>query len=236
MHLFKSYIPFILFAGMLAIVSCHNQTDDPDQIILKTRMDTVSYIIGLDYGDGIREEQIDANRLAVYKGISDGLRGKSLLSDSLKEMIIDDFNEELKHKIEEEGKAKMEEQKKAGKKFLEQNAKNEDVVVLPDGMQYKILKKGTGIQPGPQDSVLVHYRAMFTDRTVFDMSYDRGPAGIRLNSVIHGLSEGIQLMKEGAIYELYIPSGLAYGDKTFAGVIPAGSTLIYSIELIDIIE
>ena len=77
---------------------------------------------------------------------------------------------------------------------------------------------------------------MFVDRTVFDMSYDRGPAGIRLNAVIPGLSEGIQLMKPGAIYELFIPPELAYGDKTFANVIPGGSTLIYSIELIEIVN
>jgi len=112
----------------------------------------------------------------------------------------------------------------------------EGVNQLPNGLQYKILKEGMGNSPSETDSVNVHYRAMFIDRTVFDMSYDRGPAGIRINDVIEGLSKGIQLMKPGAIYELYIPPDLAYGDKNFANVIPPGSTLIYTIELIEIIK
>ena len=98
------------------------------------------------------------------------------------------------------------------------------------------MKEGTGPKPAETDSVIAHYRAMFITRDVFDMSYDRGPAGFKLNEVTKGLSQGIRLMKEGAIYELYIPPELAYGDQTFANVIPAGSTLIYSIELIEIIK
>jgi FKBP-type peptidyl-prolyl cis-trans isomerase len=225
---------FIIAAIMLS--SCDSARQDPDRIVLRNYMDTVSYIIGLDYGTGIREENIEANRLAIYKGLNDGLDGKSIISDSVKEAIIDEFNEELETKMEEESKQMMAKQKQEGRKFMEENAQQDGVVELPDGLQYKILKEGKGSQPGQQDSVLVHYRAMYTDRTVFDMSYDRGPAGIRLNNVIKGLSEGIQLMKEGAIYELYIPPELAYGDKNFAGVIPAGSTLVYSIELIEIVE
>ncbi len=116
------------------------------------------------------------------------------------------------------------------------NRTTEGVVELESGLQIKVMKEGAGKQPNPTDSVLVHYRAMFVDRAVFDMSYDRGPAGIRLNNVIPGLSEGILLMKPGAIYELFIPPKLAYGDKAFASVIPGGSTLIYSIELIEIVR
>lgn len=232
----KIKYPVFFFLVLIIAAGCRESLKETDKIRLETRMDTVSYIIGLDYGIGIREEKIDANRLAIYKGLVDGLEGSSVLPDSVKEAIIDEFNEELKARIEKEGREMLEQQRKAGENFLAENAEKEEVNVLPDGLQYKILKEGAGPSPGPQDSVLVHYRAMFTDRTVFDMSYDRGPAGIRLNSVIKGLSQGIQLMKEGAIYELYIPPELAYGDKTFAGVIPAGSTLIYSIELIEIVE
>jgi len=235
--MFKPVLHIIFFFMItLLVASCTDSVDNTDKIVLKTRMDTVSYIIGLDYGIGIREQSIEPNKLPIYKGISDGLEGKSVLSDSVKNAIIDEFNEELKAKIEKEGQENLKEQKAAGKKFLAENKTKEGVKVLPDGLQYKIMKEGTGPKPGPQDIVLVHYRAMFTDRSEFDMSYDRGPAGIRLNTVIPGLSEGIQLMKEGAIYELYIPPDLAYGDQTFAAIIPAGSTLIYSIELIKIID
>jgi FKBP-type peptidyl-prolyl cis-trans isomerase len=221
---------------VITISGCKSSVEDTGQIKLKTRMDTISYIIGYDYGQGIKDEKIDANHIMVYKGLVDGLKGESILSDSLKEKIVNDFNEELKLRIEDEGKKFLEQNKADGLEFMTENKFEEDVVVLVSGLQYKILREGQGRKPLPTDSVNVHYRAMFIDRTIFDMSYDRGPAGIRINEVIKGLSEGIQLMNEGAIFELYIPPELGYGDKTFANVIPAGSTLIYTIELIEIVK
>jgi len=218
------------------MAGCGSDLENTDQIVLETRMDTISYIIGLDYGIGIREENIEASERAVYKGLVDGLNDRSILPDSVKDALIDTFNEELKVKLEAEGKRFLEQNKKEGQEFLDKNRKKEDVMELPSGLQYKILKEGKGQRPSENDSVSLHYRAMFIDRTVFDMSYDRGPAGIRLNSVIKGLSEGVQMMREGAIYELYIPPELAYGEKTFASTIPAGSTLIYTVELIEVIK
>lgn len=215
---------------------CSSPDEKMNTIQLESRIDTISYIIGYDYGVGISEESIEVNKLVVFKGLSDGLAGKSVLPDSIKNAIIDAFNEELKLKLEEEGKRFLEQNKLEGLKFIEENIDKEGVVVLPSGLQYKILKEGTGNRPIESDSVLVHYRAMFIDRDVFDMSYDRGAAGLKINTVIKGLSEGLKLMKEGAIFELYIPPELAYGDVTFANVIPAGSTLIYSIELIEIVQ
>ncbi|MCB2221198.1 MAG: FKBP-type peptidyl-prolyl cis-trans isomerase [Bacteroidetes bacterium] len=225
----------ILFS-LLWLVSCMDQGVNTDKVTLDNRMDTISYIIGLDYGIGIHEEQIDANREAIYKGISDGLDGTSVLPDSVKEAIIKAFDSELKKKLAEEQKQVLEQNKLEGMKFMEENIDREGVKELASGLQYKVLKEGTGLKPQAVDSVRVHYRAMFINRDVFDMSYDRGPAGIRLNEVIPGLSEGIQQMREGAIYELYIPPKLAYGDKPIANVIPPGSTLIYSIELIEIVK
>lgn len=232
----KLVIQIIGFLSLVVFTQCASQLEDTDKIELKSRMDTISYIIGLDYGIGIKDEQIDANELMVYKGLIDGLNGKSILSDSIKNKIVDEFNEELKGKLEEEGKKFLEKNKEDGTAFLLENKYEEGVVELPSGLQYKILKPGEGPKPLAGDSVNVHYRAMFIDRTVFDMSYDRGPAGIRVNTVIKGLSEGIQQMNTGAIYELYIPYTLAYGEQTFANVIPAGSALIYSIELIEIVK
>ncbi len=230
-----SILPLAILSGLM-VASCTSPLEKTDDIPLVTRMDTISYIIGLDYGAGIREERIDANKLAVYKGLADGLAGTSVLPDSIKDAIIDEFNDELKKRMEEEGKRFLEKNKMEGMKFLEENIDAEGVVELPSGLQYKILKEGTGPKPSATDSVLVHYRAMFINRDVFDMSYDRGPAGIKINTGIKGLSEGLQLIPEGGIYELYIPAELAYGDVTFANVIPAGSTLIYTVEMIKIIK
>ncbi|MCD4665574.1 MAG: FKBP-type peptidyl-prolyl cis-trans isomerase [Bacteroidales bacterium] len=232
----KKLISIIVITGMLVVIGCNSDLNGPQEAQLKTRMDTISYIIGLDYGIGVREERIDANPLAVYKGFVDGLNDTSVLLDSVKNLIIDEFNEELKVQREGEAKRFLDKNKEDGEVFMDYNLGEDGIIQLSSGLQYKILKEGRGLSPSKSDSVNVHYRAMFVDRTVFDMSYDRGPAGIRINNVINGLSEGIQLMKPGAIYELYIPPGLAYGDQNFANVIPPGSTLIYTIELIEIIK
>jgi len=224
--------------GILSILvlasACSQKPQNPADIVLASRMDTISYIIGLDYGTSILNEQIDARKEAVYKGLSDGLNGKSVLTDSVKNKLIDEFNVELEKINKKKAEEALEKTKKAGADYMKKNMENEGVVVLPSGLQYKIFKPGNGAHPLESDSVLVHYRAMFIDGSVFDMSYDRGPAGIKLNKVIKGLSEGIQQMQPGAIFEFYIPPTLAYGDQAFAKIIPAGTTLVYSIELIKI--
>lgn len=224
------------FSLLFLLQSCGDKKMDAETVQLKTRMDTISYIIGLDYGLGINEQEINVNQLAVYRGLLDGLKDTTLLVDSVKQKIIADFDEELKAKLVEKGKKFLKENKRSGNEFLNENRTVEGVIELENGLQYKVLKNGEGRNPKSSDSVLIHYRAMFVDQTVFDMSYDRGPAGFRINSVIEGLAEGVKLMNEGAIYELYIPPVLAYGDQAFANIIPAGSTLIYSIELIEIIK
>jgi FKBP-type peptidyl-prolyl cis-trans isomerase len=221
---------------MLVFFACSSTADRVEKVNLQNKIDTASYIIGLDYGISIRQEEIDVNELAIYKGLLDGLKGKSLLSDSLKEKIIDSYNEELNVRRAEKEKALLEKNKADGKTFLEANKTQEGVIQLPDGLQYKILKQGNGNLPADDDIVKIHYRAMFIDRTVFDMTYDRGPAAVKIGELVPGLAEGIRMMNVGSIYELYIPPDLAYGDLTFAKVIPAGSTLIYSIELIEIIK
>ena len=221
---------------MLILLSCSSSVENVDKVSLQNKIDTASYIIGLDYGISIRQEEIDVNELAIYKGLLDGLNGKSLLSDSLKEKIIDSYNEELNVRRAEKEKTLLEKNKADGKVFLEANIAQDGVVQLPDGLQYKILKPGNGNLPADDDIVKIHYRAMFIDRTVFDMTYDRGPAAVKISELVPGLAEGIRMMNVGSIYELYIPPELAYGDLTFAKVIPAGSTLIYSIELIEIIK
>jgi FKBP-type peptidyl-prolyl cis-trans isomerase FklB len=215
-------------------ISCTSNDSGRDKRNLETYMDTVSYIIGLDYGTGIREEQIDVNPEAVFRGLADGLEGNSLLSDADKDSIINDFNKILTERLEEEARVLLEQNQYDGAKFMEENLEKEGVIELPSGLQYKVLKAGSGPKPAPHDSVFVHYRAMFIDRSVFDMSYDRGPAGFIPNEVIPGLSEGILLMNTGSIFELFIPPHLAYGDTPFANLIPGGTTLIYSIELIEI--
>jgi len=225
-----------LIAASLLFISCNQNETTADRITPANRMDSISYIIGLDYGEGVKGQDIDVNPLMVYKGFSDALNDTSIISDSIKIMMITKFNEEIKTKLERESQKILSENFEKGKAFLEQNQNMEGVQVLPSGLQYKVIKTGAGNYPGPNDSVMIHYRAMFIDRSVFDLSYERGAAGIRLNNVIDGLAEGLQLMKPGGILELYIPPELGYRDQNFANVIPAGSTLIYTVELLEVIK
>ena len=125
--------------------------------------------------------------------------------------------------------------KTMGREFLEENAKNDSVVQTTSGLQYMVLKEGTGAKPGPTDKVTVHYTGRLIDGTVFDSSVERGePATFGLNQVIPGWTEGLQLMSEGAKYRLFIPSELAYGSKGAGEQILPNSTLIFDVELIKV--
>ncbi len=219
----------------MVVISCASPDNKVSNLILSNKIDTASYIIGLDYGISIKEEEIEINEKAIYKGLLDGLNGKSLLSDSLKDQIIDRYNAELENKRASKEREILDKNKSDGLVFMSNNKNIEGVIELPSGLQYKVLKAGTGKAASEKDTVKIHYRAMFIDRTVFDMTYDRGPAAVKIAELVPGLSEGIKMMNVGSIYELYIPPELAYGDKSFAEVIPAGSTLIYSVELIEIL-
>jgi FKBP-type peptidyl-prolyl cis-trans isomerase len=120
--------------------------------------------------------------------------------------------------------------------YLEKNMAKDGVEVTSSGLQYRVLREGTGKQPGATDTVRVHYRGRLVDGTVFDSSYKRGqPAEFRLDGVIPGWMEGVQLMREGAKYEFVIPARLAYGSKGAGDVIPPGATLIFEVELLEVL-
>lgn len=123
---------------------------------------------------------------------------------------------------------------KEGQAFLEENGKREDVVVLPSGLQYRILEEGSGASPGPADSVTVHYRGTLINGTEFDSSLGRQPVSFKVNGVIMGWYEALQLMKEGAKWELFVPPDLAYGREGAGAAIQPNSTLIFEVQLISV--
>ena len=125
--------------------------------------------------------------------------------------------------------------KTLGREFMEQNAKNDSVILTTSGLQYMVLKEGNGAKPGPTDTVTVHYTGRLLDGTVFDSSVERGePATFPLNKVIPGWTEGLQLMSEGSEYRLFIPSELAYGSRGAGEQILPNSTLIFDVQLIKV--
>jgi FKBP-type peptidyl-prolyl cis-trans isomerase FklB len=130
-----------------------------------------------------------------------------------------------------------EKNKKEGEEYLAENKKKEGIITTQSGLQYKVLKKGTGKIPKSTDTVTVNYRGTLIDGTEFDSSYRRGqPASFKVNGVIRGWTEALQLMKEGAKWQLYIPSNLAYGERGAGRNIGPNSTLIFEVELISINE
>ncbi|MEX0894265.1 MAG: FKBP-type peptidyl-prolyl cis-trans isomerase [Balneolaceae bacterium] len=123
-------------------------------------------------------------------------------------------------------------------KFLEENKLRDDVSKTPSGLQYRVIREGEGQRPKPESTVRVHYTGTLIDGTVFDSSHNRGePADFKVNRVIPGWTEGLQLMKEGSVYEFFIPAGLAYGNNPPTGSpIQPGMTLIFEVELLNILD
>lgn len=132
---------------------------------------------------------------------------------------------------------KIESQKEAGRKFLQENKTREGVVELPEGLQYLVIKEGTGAQPSPSDTVKAHYKGELLDGKEFDNSFKRkDPFTAPLRALIKGWQIALPLMKEGSHWRLWIPSDLAYGDRGAGGDIPGGATLMFEVELISIVK
>ena len=169
--------------------------------------------------------------------MKDALSGnKPLLSEKGMDDTIAAFEKEIKAKQEARMKQAAEKNKKEGETYLTENKKKEGIIALPSGLQYKVIKKGSGKKPKPSDTVTTHYKGTLIDGTEFDSSYKRGqPVSFQVGGVIAGWTEALQLMEEGAKWQLFIPSQLAYGERG-AGPIGPNATLIFEVELISIQE
>lgn len=195
-------------------------------------MDKLSYAWGLAMGNqlkamGVKEIDADSFRDGV-KVAFEGAEPAIPMEEAQK--LINEYLQELEAKAT---KAAREE----GEKFLADNKKKENVKETASGLQYVVIKEGDGAQPTAEDEVTVHYTGKLLNGMVFDSSVNRGePATFPLNRVIPGWTEGVQLMKEGAKYEFFIPSDLAYGANGVPNVIPPHSTLIFEVELIKVVK
>ncbi|WP_043239112.1 FKBP-type peptidyl-prolyl cis-trans isomerase [Stutzerimonas azotifigens] len=213
----------------LVLAGCDSQTS----VKLDTPAQKASYGIGLNMGKSLAQEGLDdLDPQAVALGIEDAVGKKEQkLTD---EQLMEAFTA-LQTRAEERLAKQNEESLAAGKKFLEDNAKREGVTTTESGLQYEIVEKTDGPQPGPNDVVTVHYEGRLADGTVFDSSIKRGtPIDLPVSGVIPGWVEGLQLMHEGEKAKLYIPSELAYGEQSPSPLIPANSVLVFDLELIDI--
>lgn len=200
-------------------------------------MDKVSYALGL--GIGRQLAQMGASDLSIEDfaaAIKDVISGNELkVSNREAQTIVQEYFRKQEEKLNAEKAEKGKAAKAEGEKYLAENAKKEGVVTLESGLQYKVIKEGSGKKPKATDSVKCHYEGFLIDGTVYDSSVQRGePAVFPLNQVIAGWTEGLQLMREGAKYRFFIPYLLGYGEGGAGASIPPYAALIFDVELIEV--
>ena len=198
---------------------------------LKDQKDKVSYSIGLQIGSNLSRQKVEVNPDVLAAGIKDAIAGKPQLTQDQIKDVMTQFEKDMEQKQKTLG----EKNKTDGAKFLEENKKKPDVKTTASGLEYKVVKEGTGPMPKPTDMVTVNYRGTLINGTEFDSSYKRGqPATFPVNGVIKGWTEALQLMKKGSKFELFIPPNLAYGERAVGPDIGPNATLMFEVELLDV--
>lgn len=198
-------------------------------------MDKLSYALGVSFGQQIAQSHLPISDFESFvKGLETVMKGTAPAVDFNEcQQVLNDFFT----KMQEEENKNMATTKREGEEFLKQNAGREGVVTTPSGLQYEVIKQGEGKKPSAADKVRVHYHGTLIDGTVFDSSVQRGmPAEFGVTQVIKGWVEALQLMPVGSKYKLYIPSELAYGEQGTGAMIKPHSTLIFEVELLDIVK
>ena len=205
--------------------------------MFQTEQDKISYIIGTQIAQSIKKQGVEVNLEPLMWGLRDVLEGNTLkLTQAETQKVYQAFQQRMRDKQAAERAKQAVENLAKGKAFLEANKTKEGVKVLPSGLQYKIIKEGTGETPTADDKVKTHYRGRLIDGTEFDSSYKRNqPAEFPVKGVIKGWTEALQLMKTDAKWELYIPADLAYGERGRPSI-PPNSVLIFEIELLEIVK
>jgi FKBP-type peptidyl-prolyl cis-trans isomerase len=208
----------------------------PTALALTTPKDKASYAIGLNIGRGLHRDSVDIDPDIFLQGLKDALAsGKPLLTDDEAKAALAALQADLSKRQQEKMQVVGELNKKEGGEFLANNKTQEGVVTLPSGLQYRILKQGTGTKPSASDSVVCNYRGTLLDGTEFDSSYKRGqPATFGVGQVIHGWTEALQLMPVGSKWQLFVPAELAYGARGAGDHIAPNATLIFEVELLSI--
>ena len=199
-------------------------------VVLKSVKDSASYALGFRVAQSMKGQGLQDINMALFeKGFSAGVIAKSIIPDSLLDVCIKKYQDNMSLE-------KITFNKAVGKAFLEGNAKKPGVVSMSNGMQYEVMVAGTGsVKPTLSNKVKCHYHGTLIDGSIFDSSVQRGePITFPLNGVIKGWQDGVQLMTVGSKWKLFIPSDLAYGDRSAGPFIGPGMTLIFEVELLGI--
>jgi len=206
------------------------------EVELKTTEDRANYAVGFSVGTNMKRDGIPVRSQALARGVEDAAAGKNeLMTQEEREMALGELQVLAEKNMREQARLKGEKAVGEGKEFLAANTRKEGVKTTASGLQYKVIKEGKGGAPKATDTVTVQYRGTLLDGTEFDSSFKRGqPATFKLNQVIKGWTEGLQLMKPGGRFVFYIPADLAYGAQGAGEAVPPNSMLIFEVELLSV--
>jgi FKBP-type peptidyl-prolyl cis-trans isomerase FklB len=217
-------------AAMIAGAVCAQ--DKPD---LKDPKLRASYALGADIGSNLKRQELDLDAKALAAGISDAIGGKTALTPAEVQETLAELRKQYMAQMESKAKVAGSKNLKDGEDFLAANGKKDGVKTTASGLQYKVIKSGSGATPKPSDEVKVHYHGTLIDGTVFDSSVERGePISFPVTGVIPGWVQALQLMKVGDKWQIYIPSKLAYGERGSGPKIGPNAALIFDVELLGI--
>jgi FKBP-type peptidyl-prolyl cis-trans isomerase FklB len=227
MKLKQLMLPAVVVAMMAA--SCNAQDKKKSDASMKNEKDSISYGLGVSIGNNFKTSNLDSIDVDLLaKGMRDVFAGKPAITQEEADKAINAF-------MMKREKVKGEENVAKGNAFLEENKKKPGVITTPSGLQYSVIKEGTGAKPTLNDKITAHYHGTLTDGTVFDSSVDRGqPASFPVSGVIPGWTEALQMMAVGSKWKLVIPPNLAYGERGAGGKIAPNSVLVFEVELISI--
>ncbi|HEY6953434.1 MAG TPA: FKBP-type peptidyl-prolyl cis-trans isomerase [Bacteroidota bacterium] len=232
----RSGVMRVLVVAALAFVTIVSGSEAQKKTAIKTEKQKVSYGIGLTFAKNMKQQSLEIDQDALIRGLKDGLSGaKPAMTEKEVADCMTAFQKDMVKKRSEKAAALAEKNKKEGEAFLAANKSKEGVITTASGLQYKILKEGTGPKPTPKDTVRCNYSAKLLDGKEVDSSYKRGePAEFVISQVIPGWTEALQLMPVGSKWELYVPSNLAYAERGAGQDIGPNATMIFEVELLGI--
>jgi FKBP-type peptidyl-prolyl cis-trans isomerase FkpA len=223
-----------LLAGGILLAACNRQNSGSN-VPLATRTDSVSYIVGMQMGKSLKEQSVPVTPNAILAGLNDGLAGAtSKIPDDKAQVTMAAFRDEMMSRQHAKDSSAAAVNEKAGADFLAANKSKPGVMTTASGLQYKVVKQGTGPKPGPKSVVTVHYKGALLNGEAFDSSYGRDPVTFPLTGVVPGWSEGVQLMSVGSKYTIWIPGNLAWGPQGSPPKIGPDETVTFDIELVEI--
>lgn len=219
--------------AVVAFAACTPQgKDNAKNLEITSDADKFSYSLGMDIGKNVKDSDFDSLEVEL---MVQGLR--DVINEGETKFTVEQSRQFVREYLTKAQQRAAEANIQAGKDFLAENAKREEVTVLESGLQYEVMKQGNGPKPKATDKVKTHYHGTLIDGTVFDSSVERGqPATFPVNGVIKGWVEALQLMPVGSKWKLYVPSDLAYGQRGSGGAIGPNETLIFEVELLEIVE